>query len=443
MNGVKFADAHPVSQCDVLVCGGGPAGIAAAVTAARKGKRTVLVEQYGFLGGAAVAGLSGTICGMYYSSCKVKQPKQLVFGFADEFVQRLKAAKGITEPQKYGNTFVLTHDAFQFKRLADELMEENHIEVLLHTRIIDVECQDGRINGVWVCHKSGSELIRAKVVIDATGDADIAYRAGLETYKGDHGKIQNPTMIFKVANVNEALFQAYMKGDSIAPPELSEQICKSHQSGEYFLPRKNIWLFSTVNSGEVLCNCTRVIGADQRDLDVTDPHQHTEAEVYGRSQVEQYFEFFKHYFPPFKDAYISTTGCEVGVRQTRSIRGIKQLQNADIAERSKPKDGIAKCAWPIELHSGDKPKLDWILDDYYSVPFGTLVPEEGKGIIVAGRNLCAEHEALASARVVAQCFSYGQAAGVAASLSIDQNCEVRTIEAGNLINVLNADGAEL
>lgn len=359
--------------CDVLVCGGGTAGISAAVQAARLGKKVILIEQYGFLGGAAVAGLSGTICGMYYASEKDSKPRQLVYGFTQEFVARLEKMNGITPPQKYGKTFLRTHDAFKFKCAADNFLKEAGVQVFLHSKAVFVQGDQNKVTSVVVDTKNGMILVEPAVVIDATGDGDIVFRAGMGTYKGDHGKIQNPTMIFKVSNVQMEPFLAFMKGDTIAPASLSEQIKKSHEAGEFFLPRDKIWLFDTVHDGEVLCNCTRIIGTNGEDLDVTDVADHTQAEINGRMQVENYFAFFKKYVPGFEKAYITDTGAEVGVRQTRSIQGSCQLKNADVEQCKKTADGIVRSAWPIELHSGNAPKLHWILDDYYTVPFGSVL----------------------------------------------------------------------
>lgn len=423
--------------CDVLVCGGGPAGIAAAVTAAKAGKSTILVEQYGFLGGASVAGLAGTICGMYYASAADREPCQLVYGFADTFVSNLERCHGITAPQKYGNTYLRTFDAFIYKRTAEAMVLAAGADILFHTKIIAVEMDQNCITGIWVDTKSGSRLIRAGIVIDATGDGDVVYRAGFKTYKGDHGRVQNPTMIFKVSNVLMPEFLRFMNGNTIAPAAVSNQIRASNAAGEFDLPREHIWLFDTVNDGEVLCNCTRVVGRQGQELDVTDPVQHTEAEICGRDQVMEYFHFFKKYLPGFKSAYITDSGCEVGIRQTRSIAGITRLYNEDVVKCRKNNSGIAKSAWPIELHSGGTPKLHWIMDDYYTVPFGALVPETGENLVVAGRNLDAEHEALASARVAAQCFGYGEAASTAACLALDLGCRIRDIDVAAIRRRIN------
>jgi hypothetical protein len=140
---------------------------------------------------------------------------------------------------------------------------------------------------------------------------------------------------------------------------------------------------------------------------------------------------------------VNDTGVEVGVRQTRSITGVERLTNSDVLSCRKRDDGIVRSPWPIELHSGVKPKVEWLLDDFYEVPYGALIPQRGENLIVAGRCLSAEHEALASSRVVAQCFGYGHAAGLAASLSVKRNESIRNIDGRELRLLLDRDGARL
>ena len=194
------------------------------------------------------------------------------------------------------------------------------------------------------------------------------------------------------------------------------------------LVRKKVWLFPTVNPRELLVNATKITGFDGRALDVTDPVDHTEAEQFSIYQARAFFEFLKENVPGCGDAYFIDYGAEVGVRQTRSIDGLARLMNADVVGTSKRADAIARSSWPIELHYGAKPKTEWLIDDYYEVPFGTLVPKEGRNVIVAGRCLSAEHEALASCRVTAQCFEYGRAAAIAADMSIKDDLAFQEID---------------
>ena len=168
-----------LAEVDVLVAGGGAAGVAAAETAARQGNKVLLIEKYGFLGGAAVAGLSGTICGLYLASDTNKKPEQIVYGFTDKFCAEMKRHNGLTEPQKYGKTWTVTHDPLVWRETAENLLEAAGASILYHTSISGVIKEDDVFKGVILDTKAGKAAVHAKVLIDATGDADLIYRAGL------------------------------------------------------------------------------------------------------------------------------------------------------------------------------------------------------------------------------------------------------------------------
>jgi hypothetical protein len=432
-----------LAEVDVLVAGGGAAGVAAAETAARLGSKVLLVEKYGFLGGAAVAGLSGTICGLYLASDTNKKPEQIVYGFTDRFCEAMKNHNGLTEPQKYGKTWTVTHDPLVWRETAENLLEASGTSVLYHTSIIGVIKDDDVFKGVIIDTKAGRAAIHAKILIDATGDADLIYRAGLDYTMGDNGAIQNPTMIFRLGGVDVKRFLQEWGDDTISPAQVTAMIEQAVRQENADLPRTKVWIFPTPRPNELLVNATRLVGKDKRELNVTLPQDHTEAEILGRRQVRAYAEFLKKYVAGCEQSYINDTGVEVGIRQTRTIVGAVRLNNEDVVLRRKRSDGIARCPWPIELHSGDKPKLEWLLDDYYEIPYGALLPVRGENILVAGRGLAAEHEALASARVTAQCFQYGQAAGIAADLAISSKQVLRALSGEEIRFLLNKDGALL
>ena len=386
---------------DIIVLGGGPAGIAAATTAAEAGHKTLLIERLGFCGGAAVSGMSGTICGLYNSveDPQAAQPQQLIFGFAERMRSALDLQGGLTAPQIYGKTWVATHDCATYKKVATDLLLNSGVQILYHSEMIDVLVQNTVIDGLVLHTKSGFTKVLAGRFIDCSGDADIIFRAGLSTTKGNNGVIQNPSMMFKIGNVDIARYLKYWGNDTISPPKVVQKLEEREE-----LIRKKVWLFPTVNPGEVLVNGTKITGFDGRALDVTDPLDHSEAEQFSIYQAKAFFNFLKEEIPGCENAYFIDYAQEVGVRQTRSITGVKRLTNEDVVNGRKLKDTIARSSWPIELHYGSKPKTEWLIDDYYDVPFGALVPSSGQNVIVAGRCLSAEHEALASCRVTAQCF---------------------------------------
>jgi glycine/D-amino acid oxidase-like deaminating enzyme len=444
---VEVKDLRPVTRldCDVLVVGAGAAGVAAATTAARQGLNVIVLERYGFSGGGAVAGLSGTVCGLYEASeDPASQPKQVVFGFADEFVRLLESKGGVTAPVRYGKTFTRVHEPHVWREAGDHLLTRSGVRVFLHTLVTDVLLEGGeRVAGVIAATKQGRLDIRAALTVDASGDADVAAMAGLPTFMGDEGRIQNPTMMFRVLGVDLPRFLAARGPDSIMGEEIIHTIQRLHASGEYVLPRAKIFLFETPRPGELLCNATRVIGRDGRELNPVQVEDITEAEIEGRKQVREVERFLRAHVPGCENAWLNDTGVQVGVRQTRQVLGVKTLRNQDIVGKARFDSGIALSPWPVELHSGEKPRLVWLFDDHYEVPYECFVPQRGESLLMAGRCLSAEHEAMASARVTAQCFAYGHAIGHAAALSLREKIAPRAIAGRELRTVLNRDGARL
>jgi hypothetical protein len=248
-------------------------------------------------------------------------------------------------------------------------------------------------------------------------------------------------MIFRMGNVDVERFRATYGKDSIMPDAVANAIIAANEAGTYRLPRAKAFLFPTPRDNELLCNCTRVIGRDGRELHPLVAADLTEAEIEGRRQVRQYWEFFRANLAGCENATVNDTGVQVGVRQTRQIAGMYTLQNQDVENGRKRSDAIARSAWPIELHSGVKPRLSWLYEDYYDIPLGCFVPPQGEALLATGRCLSAQHEAMASARVTAQCFSYGHAIGHAAALSVKENIPVRKLHASDVRTLLNKDGA--
>jgi hypothetical protein len=437
-------DARPTERRDVdlLVVGGGATGVAAACTAARSGLRVLLVERYGFCGGGAVAGMSGTICGLYEADPEPRVPRQLVHGFVDEFIAQMEARGGLTPPLLYGKTYTRVHEPLAWRESADALLAQSGVQVLYHALCTEVHCDGDLIGGALVWTKSGRLDVRARLTIDASGDADLLAMAGLRTWCGADGVVQNPTMIFRLQGVDTSRFLAAHGLDTIMPAAVSERILDAQQRG-WDLPRSKIWLFTTTRPGELLCNCTRIRGSDGRELNAVLAEDFSEAEAQGRQQVRAYARFFREQLAGCENSWVNDTGVQVGVRQTRQGAGITTLRNADVVAGSKFTDGVARSPWPIELHTGSRPRVEWLYNDWYEVPYGCFVPERGEGLLFGGRCLSAEHEAVASARVTAQCFSYGQALGVAAGLAMQDGLQPRELPGQAVRERLNRLGARL
>jgi hypothetical protein len=440
-----ITDLRPMDtlHADVLVVGAGAAGVAAAVTAARRGVKVVLLERYGFCGGAAVAGMSGTVCGLYAATAHPVQPEKILHGFVDDFIRAMESRNGLTGPIVYGNTFTRVHDPLVWREAADGLLLEGGITTVFHALVTDVHVEGGeRVAGVRAFTKQGKLDVFARITVDASGDADIAAMCGFPTTVGHNGMVQNPTMIFRLQGVDVDRFLAAMGSNSILGPDIEELIESEQREGED-LPRRKVFLFPTPRPRELLCNATRIVGADSRELNPTRWRDFSEAEVQGRKQVRAYERFFRKHVIGCEQAFVNDTGVQVGVRQTRQIAGMQTLANDDVTSARKAADAVARSPWPIELHSGSKPRLVWIYDDYYEVPYGCFVPSRGEGLLATGRCLSAQHEAMASARVTGPCFGYGQAVGLAAAICSQEGLEPRRLSGTSLRSELNRLGARL
>lgn len=428
-------------ETDILVVGGGSAGVAASVTAGESGFKTTLIEKYGFCGGSAVAGMSATVCGIYETfenNSGINPPKQIVFGFTERFLKTLEKNNGLTPIQIYGNTYVKAHEARVWKESADELLEKANVKILYHTSVIGVLKDKEIVIGVIVNSGLGLGIIKAKRIIDCSGDGIVAAMAGNEFHCGINNIVQNPTIIFKISNIDNKKFWNYYGRDTICHDEFTEKLYSAEKIFNSKFPRKKIWVFKTINDSEIFINATAVHHETEK-LNMINPEHFTYSEKEARKQMELYFKFFKEFIPGCENSFIGEVACEVGVRQTRSIKGKYTLTNEDVENCRKFEDGIVKSSWPIELHKGERPKLYWLINNYYEIPFRCLQPSSIDNLLVAGRCLSAEHEALASARVTAQCFEYGRAAAIGAILSLKGNYNTSMIDGKKVKEIMNEE----
>lgn len=432
-----------LATVDVVVVGAGAAGVAAATTAAENGADVVLVEKYGFAGGAAVAGMSGTICGLYLAHDDPRGgPVQVVHGFAERFRAGLDACGGVTAPQVYGKTFTVAHDPLKWREVADGMLTQAGVRTLFHTRLVGVVAEGIGCRGVVLASAAGLGVVHASRVIDASGDAAVVSFLGGAYHFGAQGRIQNPTMFFRLGGVDTDRFWDAYGDNTICPPWVQESLRRA-QAGGADLPREKIWIFRTPRPGELMVNATRLAALDGRVLNVIDPEDFTIAEILGRRQVRAYESFLRGSLPGCEKAFVVDTGVEAGIRQTRSILSQGDLTNDDVVTGRKRDDGICRSPWPIELHDGTRPRMHWLVDDFYDVPLSALLPAEVEDVIVAGRCLGADHEALASARVTAQCFEYGAAAAHTALHSLDAGIRLRDVPVGIVRRSMTARGSSL
>ncbi|WP_413738421.1 FAD-dependent oxidoreductase [Sodalis sp. RH21] len=423
------ARALPVAwQVDVLVAGGGPSGVAAATAAARAGQDTMMIERYGFCGGMATAGMSGAICGLFTSG-KSAPLRQLVHGFAGEFYHHLQTRGAVSAPFAFGETALVVHDPHVWKEIADDLLAESGAKVLFHTQMTDVVMENGRLKGVIIENKSGRQVILAKRFIDATGDGDLCVRAGVPHTVGRNGMVQYPTMVFRMNNVDIA------RGIGHPVSRLEAWVDEAQRQG-YRLPRRHIYLLPSPRPNEVMCNVTSILRDDGMPIDATSAVDLTFAEQQGRRQIREYERFLQNFVPGFEQARINDVAAQIGIRQSRTIRGQATLTNDDVLNARKSQRSVAKSAWCIEAHNREGIYMFYLDNDYYDIPYDTLLPEHVPNLITAGRALCAEHEALASARVTAQCFLTGYAAGTAAALSLRQGVAFDRVDVAELQSII-------
>jgi hypothetical protein len=407
-----------IAAPDVCIVGGGAAGLGAAIGASRCGLDVLMIEIYGFCGGATVAGLSGTICGLHSSG---DHPRQIVFGFAGEFHSRMQEAGGVCGAVPFGRTMLVPHDSFVWKETADAYLTSEGVKVLFHTNLISAYEREGRVDSLLVRCAEGLRAIRPRTVIDASGDAEVVHTIAGQSTIGKDGVVQTPTMVFRVGNVD---MKTFLKLD---PREIEQLVAKADESGEFDLPRHHVYIFPMPNGQEVLCNMTRItfpdgsvpIGIRSADL--------TFAEIEGRKQARSYAQFLKAKVPGFQHSYLVETGAQVGIRQTRSVVCRERLTNADVLGAKKVPGAATFSAWPIECHGAGELKISYLEDDTYDIPFETLVPLKGSNLFVAGRCLSAEHEAMASARVTAQCLGMGYAAGAGIALALREKKDTQDL----------------
>ena len=351
-----------------------------------------------------------------------------------KFLGEMERRKGITQPQQYGKTFTRTHDPLVWSETAEDMLLSVGATILYHTHIIDTLQEENEVTGVLLSHKGGFYKLMAKRTVDATGDAEIIYKGRFEYTVGNNGIVQNPTMIFRMSNVDMGEYVAYWGDDTICPEKVTALLTEYNGKDGYVLPRNKIWIFDTPRPGELLVNATMILGSGGENLDSLRLADGTQAEIGGRRQVRSYERFLQEHIPGCRQAYANATATEAGIRQTRTAVCERRLEVGDVVGKKKDRDGIARVAWPIELHGGEKPRLEWLIDNYYEIPYQALVPKSAENLIVAGRNLCAEHVALASARVTVPCLQMGEAAGVAAAMSLARDCSFRDIQGRDLHN---------
>jgi 2-polyprenyl-6-methoxyphenol hydroxylase-like FAD-dependent oxidoreductase len=410
----------------VLVVGAGSAGSTAAIAAARTGASTLLVDRFGFLGGTSTAVLD-TFYAFYTPGAA---PRKVVSGIPDDVVGRLTdRGMAFERPNTYGAGTGITYDPESLKRVWDELVFESGARTLLHAFVFAVQVEAGRVVSVDVAAKGGVRRLRPRVVVDASGDADVCALAGAP-FEAPGENVQSLSTVFRVANVDVA------RAEAVPKQELWSLMREARDSGRYGLTRIEGSVHRTPHEGVMMALMTRV-----RSVDATDADQLSSAEREGRRQAHEYFRFLRECVPGYDRAVLVSTSPAIGVRESRRIVGEHVLTADEILAAARFDDQIAQCGAPIEEHhAGEDTRWVYLEEGAtYGIPFRVLQPQGLDNVLVAGRCFSATHDAHASARSMGTCMAMGQAAGTAAALSGEpKRLAVETLRAR-----LSEDGADV
>ena len=436
-------------EVDVLVVGGGPAGLMAAQAAALvEGTRVMLIENRGSLGGNMTQGLP--LLGFLG-----RKGNEVIKGLPLRFVERLRERGQATHHRACPLHVSLTMiDPEGTKRLAWEIMEESGVKVLMYVMCVDVIMDGDTVKGVIIESKKGREAILAKCIIDCTGDGDVAFRAGAPMeYGNDKGIAQPPTLMFSMRGVDSRKLrdavadhpdiydidfipnEFFRADDNCTMVGFRNQIKQARAAG-YNLPVERTIFMTGMAPDEWWVNMSRVNG-----IDATDPEQYTRGEEICIRQNAEIARYLKAYIPGFENAYVDRVAPFMGIRESRRIVGEYVLTEQDIFDCARFPDAIGVAAYPVDLHHpvGGDCTLMWC-PDCYDIPYRCLVPKKVEGLLCAGRNISATHLALASVRVMGPAMCLGEAAGKAAALSVRDGVPPRKLDVAELQAALREEG---
>lgn len=444
---------------DVIVVGGGPAGMCAAIAAARQGVKTLLVEKSGCCGGMATQGLVGPFMTCYDR----KGETMIIRGLFQEIVERMvargyalhpaqvRAGTAFTSWITLGHDHVTPFEPEGLKLIVDEMLEEAGVKVLYHTDFLQPVMEDQKIVGVQVSSKRGIELIRGKVVIDCTGDGDVACRSGVPYEMGNEelGLIQPATMFFHICNTDpeamEADIQAnlhnFYRKDGVNYRSFHWRVSQARENGDWDLQRVSIGLFRMPKPDEWCVNTSRIM-----KVDATDNESLSDAEMEGRRQMAHIMDFLRKYVPGCENARIKASASHIGIRESRHIRGEYRLLAEDLIGGRVPEDSILLAANSVDVHGRFGPTSNEYVaidGDYYGIPYRSLVAANVDQLLLAGRCLSADSTAAGAVRVMPPCMGMGQAAGTAAALSVMSGVTVRNLDVQHLRSVLKENGVYL
>lgn len=426
-------------EFEVVVLGGGPAGIAAAAAAAKAGCQTLLVERYGFLGGMATAGGVTNFCGLHANV--QGEHRVVVHGVADEMLDRIDRLGGLNSPHLIlGKILAQAFDISCYKLAADDLLLASGAKSLFHAYAADVVMKTpGTIEALMVETKSGRMAVRGQIFIDCSGDADLAAWSGAPFEKGaGHGEMMYPSTLYRITGVDpERAGEAWR-----SIPTLMEE---AEKRGIRF-PRKGAIVRPQKDPTEWRANITQLRNADGTAVDGTNALSLSQAEIDGRRQVKETFEFLRT-VPGFERSRLAEIATQVGIRETRRIVGQYVLTEEDILSCASFDDTVGVNSWPVENHVDGNVEWRWqpIPESrgFNHLPYRMLLPGNVGNLLVAGRCASMSHLGQTAARVTGPCFVMGQAAGTAAALALRDNIVPAGIDVTQLQATLKKNGAYL
>jgi hypothetical protein len=435
---------------EVVVCGGGLTGFAAAVTAARSGKRTLLIEKSGCMGGVAT---SGMVCSLLGGMDYIDEKYYFVTGglFKELYYDLRKNNEcvdvyGINRTRSphawfSGLAEAIIFDNEAMKRLLDEKAMEAGVDLLYFTYIHDVSIKDTTIDYIVAANKDGNTAIKGKVFIDCTGDADIAAMSGNSFIKGrEEDNLMTPaTLIMNLDNVNtESLLEYIEKNNS---PRFRKEILELRDKGIWNFDIEILITMLLNRSGYHMANTIRQVGVDGVDASSL-----TKGMIEGRIDNKKLHDILVEYFPAYSNSQIASTGETIGIRETRRLKGKFVLKLSELLEGTQFNDVIALASYCFDLPDPKKPSYQplegrAIKKNYTEIPYGTLLPDKTDNLIVAGRSISVEREVLGPIRVMGPCIGMGQAAGMAASVILNGSnvsfCKISTDELRNSLEEID------
>ncbi len=421
-----------IAEVQVLVAGGGPAGIGAALGASRAGAKTMIIEAQNNLGGMATSGLMSDWSGGTESP------------LLEEIIAVTLRNPCLPLQMNEVHPNCISHEVLKSTLL--DILEESGVDILLYTHVVDVIMEENRIAGVIIESKSGRGAVMAEVVVDATGDGDVAARAGAEFIQGrenDH-LCQPATLMFRIGGVDysRAIFPRSFESLKDVPRGEIQALGKSilpHPAG-------HVLLYPTRFPGEVCINMTNVI-----EVDGTEARQLTEAEKVCRRQINAIVPFLREYAPGYENCYLISSAQNIGIRETRHFKGLYTVTPEDIVEAKVFDDWIAtRNYFNFDIHSLKGPGLDehgaqrkFKAKGKYTIPYGACVPEKIDGLLLSGRNISGTHKAHSNYRVMPICLNIGQGVGVAAALAVEQKILPRNVCPADIQKIQTRNGVQI